>query len=133
MANKRDGEIVSIHDRNLDRVSNGQGFVTDYNYEELTKLDFGSKFGKSFEGLKIVKFEDILQKFSCQVIMNIHIKPLTYEDIEYPLDAMHKIVYLLKKYNAEKHAYFMLETDTQIKQFKKYAPEIPVCVGHLSE
>ena len=26
----------------------------------------------------------------------------------------------------------MLETDTQIKQFKKYAPEIPVCVGHLS-
>lgn len=27
----------------------------------------------------------------------------------------------------------MLETDEQIKQFKKYAPEIPVCVGHLSE
>lgn len=26
----------------------------------------------------------------------------------------------------------MLETDLQIKQFKEYVPEIPVCVGHLS-
>ena len=25
----------------------------------------------------------------------------------------------------------MLETDIQIKQFKEYAPEIAVCVGHL--
>ena len=26
----------------------------------------------------------------------------------------------------------MLETDIQIKQFKAYAPDIAVCVGHLS-
>ena len=27
----------------------------------------------------------------------------------------------------------MLETDIQIKQFTEYAPDIPVCVGHLSD
>lgn len=44
---------------------------------------------------------------------------------------MKKIVSLIKKYDCEKYVYFMLETDFQIKQFKKYAPEISVCVGHL--
>ncbi len=126
-----DGEIVSIHDRNLDRVSDGTGFVTDYTLSELAKFDFGSKFGEKFKNLRIVKFEDILRKFAGQVVMNIHIKPLTYDDTPYPENIMKKIVALLKKYNADRHAYFMLETDIQIRRFKKYAPEIPVCVGHL--
>lgn len=128
-----DGEIVSVHDRTLDRVSNGTGLVTDYTLEELSKLDFGIKFNEKFKGLRIVKFKDILRKFSGQVIMNIHIKPLSFDDTPYPEEIMKKIVALLKKYDAERHAYFMLETDTQIAQFKKYAPEIPICVGHLSE
>ena len=76
------------------------------------------------------KVEESLQKFSGQVIMNIHIKPLSYSE-DYPQEYMEKIVSLLKKYDCENHAYFMLETDFQIKQFKKYAPHIPVCVGHL--
>lgn len=126
-----DGEIVSIHDRSLDRVSDGTGRVTDCTFEELKKYDFGVKFGDKFKGLPIVKFEDILRKFAGQVIMNVHVKPLTYDDTPYPEEAMQKIVALLKKYGAEQHAYFMLETDTQIRQFKGYAPEIPVCVGHL--
>lgn len=128
-----DGEIVSIHDSGLDRVSDGTGIVTDLTVGELEKFDFGSKFGERFKGLRIVKFEDILRKFSGHVIMNIHIKPLTYDDTVYPENIMRKIVNLLKQYNAEAHAYFMLETDVQIKQFKAYAPEIPVCVGHLSD
>lgn len=127
-----DGEIVSIHDRGLERVSNGTGLVTDYTIDELEKFDFGIGFDGKFKGLRIVKFEEILRKFAGRVIMNIHVKPLTYEDIPYPTETIRKIVHLLKKYDADKYAYFMLETDTQICQFKKYAPEISVCVGHLS-
>ena len=127
-----DGEIVSCHDDVLDRVSNGTGRITDYTLAQLEKLDFGSKFGEHFKGLKIVKFEEILQKFSCHVIMNIHIKPLSY-DKPYCEATMKKIVELIKKYNCEKYVYFMLETDEMIKQFKEYCPEIPVCVGHLAE
>lgn len=128
-----DGEIVSLHDRYLSRVSDGFGSITDRTLDELEKLDFGSKFGEKFKGLRIVKFEDILRKFSGHVIMNIHVKPLTYDATPYPQEIMEKIVALIKKYDAERHVYFMLETDIQIQQFKKYAPNIPVCVGHLSD
>ena len=126
----KDGEIVSCHDRNLDRVSDGEGLITDYTLEELKKLDFGVKFGERFKGLRILKFEDVLKKFACHVIMNVHVKPVSYTE-NYPEDMMKKIIGLVKKYDCEKHVYFMLETDLQIKQFKSFAPEIAVCVGHL--
>lgn len=125
-----DGEIVSCHDSTLERVSTGTGLITEHTLKELEELDFGLKFNEKFEGLSVVKFEDILEKFSCHTIMNIHIKPLSYSE-PYPADIMKKIVGLVRKYDCENHVYFMLETDMQIKQFKEYAPEIHVCVGHL--
>ncbi len=125
-----DGVIVSCHDSTLDRVSNGSGKIYEHTYSELEKLDFGSKFSERFKGLRVVTFEEILKKLSCHVIMNVHVKPLSMED-KYPEAAMKKIVELIRKYDAEKHVYFMLETDIQIKQFKEYAPDIEVCVGHL--
>lgn len=127
----KDGEIVAIHDRKLDEASNGSGYVSEHTYEELLKLDFGIKYGKSFKGLRIATFEEILRKFSGQVIMNIHVKPLTYDDTPYPEQIIKKLLKLIQKYGAEQHVYFMLEADVQIQQFKKYAPEIPICVGHL--
>ncbi len=126
----RDGEIVSIHDPTLERVSNGEGKVYELTYEELTKYDFGAKFNEHFAGLSIVRFEDILKKFAGQTIMNIHIKPLSMTEL-YPEESMKKIVALIRKYDCARHVYFMLEPDIHIRQFKEYAPDIPVCVGHL--
>ncbi len=126
----KDGEIVSIHDDTLDRVSTGSGKVYEHTLEELKTYDFGIKFDAKFEGLRILTFEEILQKFARQVVMNVHVKPLSYTE-PYPQDIMEKIVALVRRYGCARHTYFMLETDEQIAQFKAYAPDIPVCVGHL--
>ena len=128
----KDGEIVSCHDATLERISTGTGKVYEHTYEELLQYDFGVKFDEKYKGLKIVRFEDILKKFSCHTIMNIHIKPLSMTE-QYPEEIMKKIVNLIKKYDCEKYVYFMLEPDIHIRQFKEYAPHIPVCVGHLKE
>ncbi len=126
----KDGEIVSCHDDTLDRVSDGHGKIYEHTYEELSKLDFGAKFGEKFKGLRIPKFEDILAKFAGHTIMNIHVKDL---GVPYEEEAMKKIVALIRKYNAEQHCYFMISDDEVIKQFKTYAPDIPMCVGHVEE
>lgn len=128
----KDGEIVSCHDRNLERVSTGEGLITDKTLAELKTLDFGIKFGERFEGLSVMTFAEILQKFAGHVIMNIHVKPLSYTE-PYPEEIMKKIIGLIRQYDCEKHVYLMLETDFQIQAFKKYAPHIPVCVGHLRD
>src|SRR5262245_25312629 len=38
----RDGHLVCLHDRRLERTSNGRGIVSEQTLEELNRLDFGS-------------------------------------------------------------------------------------------
>ena len=48
----------------------------------------------------------------------------------HPVDIIKEIVSLIRKYDCERYVYFMLDRDSNIRQFKEYAPDIPVCVGH---
>ncbi len=122
----RDGVPVSCHDETLDRVSNGHGKIRDYTYEELLTLDFGVKHGARFGGLRIPTFEEILQKFAGRVIMNIHVK-LWDTNAEDPM--IEEIVGLIRKYDCEKHVYFMTTNDNILRRVMAYAPDIAVCVG----
>ena len=124
----KDKFIVSCHDDTLERVSTGEGKIYDHTLKELLEFDFGVKFSEKFKGLKITLFEDILKRLGNKTIMNIHVKP--YGDKVYPTDIMENIVNLIRKYDCEKHVYFMLERDADIVKFKSFAPDIPVCVGH---
>ena len=124
----KDGEIVSCHDQTLERVSDGEGLITEKTFAELQGLDFGGKWGEAFRGLSIVRFEDILQKFAGRVVMNIHVKTLSDD---YDEDVIRRIVSLIHEYDCEKHVYFMISHDGVIRKFQKIAPHIPICVGHL--
>ena len=124
----KDGEIVSSHDRKLERVSDGTGFIYDYTYEELLQFDFGSKFGEEFKGLKILKFEEILKKLGCHTIMNIHIKTVV-KGQETDEGYLQKIIDLIYKYDCQKHVYFMTGDDRMMGQLQRLAPEICRCMG----
>ena len=123
----KDGEIVSIHDATLDRVSDGKGKVYEHTYEELQKLDFGSKTGKHFAGLKILRFEEILAKLSCHTIMNIHMK-----DVGKAWEEAHvkKVLRLIDAYDARGHVYFMSSCGPLQDQLARLAPDIPRCMGY---
>lgn len=123
-----DGKIVSIHDPTLERVSDGNGFVYEHTYEELLKYDFGIKYGERFKNLKIVTFEEILKKFACHTIMNIHIKTID-NNCEYDPKKLEKIVKLIEKYDCKKHVYFMSGNDNVLRLAGKLAPEIKRCAG----
>jgi len=124
----KDGEIVSLHDSKLDRVSDGTGCIWDHTLAELESVDFGCKFGEGFKGLRIVRFEDILAKFACQVVMNIHVKSPNNTD-PLPVETLEKIVSLIRQYDCEKHVYFMTGNDVVMEQLHGLAPEIVRCVG----
>ncbi|MBE7043430.1 MAG: hypothetical protein E7399_08115 [Ruminococcaceae bacterium] len=123
----KDGEIVSIHDATLDRISNGTGFVFEHTYEELKELDFGSKYGEQFQGIKLITFEEILKKFACHVIMNIHIKTRG-DDAPYDENLFRKIIALIDQYDCRKHIYFM-STDRVLEMAKNICPDICRCTG----
>ncbi len=129
----KDGEIVLCHDENLERVSNGTGKIYEKTLAELKQFDFGVKYGEKFKGLKICTLKEVLQKFAGSVIMNIHVK---IWDKNFDNLYIEKIVSLIRKYDAEKHVYFMTNCDDVIKKVIAYAPDINVCVGfdgHLQD
>ena len=124
----KDGEIVSIHDATLDRVSDGHGKVYEKTFAELQAYDFGAKHGKHFAGLRILRFEDILRKLSCHTLMNIHVKSLT--DTPWDEALLKKMVDLIDAYDARKHVYFMTANEKLQDQLARLAPDIPRCMGH---
>lgn len=123
----KDGEIVSIHDATLDRVSDGTGKVFNHTYEELLRLDFGFKTSERFAGLRILRFEDILARFSRHVIMNIHLKDVGREWEE---EHLKKVLRLIDAYDARGHVYFMSSCGPLQEQLSRLAPDIPRCMGY---
>lgn len=122
----KDRVLVSLHDDTLERVSNGKGKVYDHTYDELLELDFGYKFSEKLGGLKIPTFEQILQRLAGRVIMNIHVK---IWDVGSQDPMIEEIVSLIRKYDCEKHIYFMTTNDEIIKKVMQYAPDMNICVG----
>ena len=120
----KDGQVVSIHDPTLDRVSNGTGKVWEYTLDELRQLDFGIKRGEAFGGMRIPTFEDILKKLACHCVMNIHLKT-GGDKPEY----LGRVVELIKKYDCEKYVYFMSGDDDLLARMQKEYPEIRRCCG----
>ena len=52
----RDGEIVVCHDETIDRTSSGKGWLKDFTFDELRRLDF-SNGNSAYEGVKIPTME----------------------------------------------------------------------------
>lgn len=121
----RDGEIVASHSESLGRISDSFGKVYEHTLDELRTLDLGAKYGEGFAGIGIATFEEILKKFSCQVIMNIHIKTASNSIDE---SSINKILSLIRKYDCAKHIYFTHPDDIILKQIKSCAPNIGICV-----
>ena len=122
------GQIVSIHDKTLDRVSDGTGMVWDHTYEELLTYDFGSKKGDAFKGLKIILFEDILKKFAKHCVMNVHVKSPDNTN-PLPESTVQSVIDLIRKYDVVDYCYIMTGNETLLQQFLRLAPEIPRCAG----
>ncbi|NLG81578.1 MAG: glycerophosphodiester phosphodiesterase [Bacilli bacterium] len=57
----KDGQFAVFHDSTLDRMTNGQGYIKDYTYEELLNftIDAGNNI-ESYPGLKIPLLEEYI-------------------------------------------------------------------------
>ena len=83
----------------VNRTTNGEGFVQDYTYSELNKLDAGSWKGEEFIRIRIPTAEElILLVQDKNIIINFELKNgiVMYEDIE------QKLIHLINTYKIEK-------------------------------
>lgn len=70
----KDGQLVIIHDETVDRVSDGTGWVKDYTYEELSKLNV-NKILPEYGRVKIPTLEEVyLLLKDTELIVNVELK-----------------------------------------------------------
>ncbi|NMH74324.1 glycerophosphodiester phosphodiesterase [Bacillus sp. RO2] len=101
----KDGQLIAMHDEELDRTTNGTGQVKDHTLEEIKQLDAGSWFNEkypekanpAYEGLKVPTLEEVFQKFGKNANYYIETKsPEVYPGMEEAL------VELVNKYGINK-------------------------------
>ena len=67
---------ILLHDDTLDRTTNGNGLVIDYDYESIRNLDAGKFFYKKNTNIFVPKLEDTLNLcINNNVNLNIELKP----------------------------------------------------------
>lgn len=57
-----DRKLVCVHDRRVERTSDGRGVVSEMTYEELRGLDFGAWKGDAHAGARVLLFEDLVKE-----------------------------------------------------------------------
>ena len=69
-----DGQVVVIHDANIDRTTDGTGHTSDLTLKQLRSLDAGNWHDPVFAGERIPTLVEVLDCIPSSVELNIHVK-----------------------------------------------------------
>jgi len=98
----KDGEIVVIHDTEVDRTTNSHGRVLSMTLKEIKTLDAGSYFDPAFSNEKIPTLEEVFEAFGRKIMINIEIKNNFSSRKKLPK----KIAQLVIKHNLSQWVFF---------------------------
>lgn len=119
-----DGVPIVIHDRSLERTTDGRGLVDRTNSDHLKTLDAGLWFSEGFHGTHIPFLEEVLAEFGQKTKINIELK-----NIHHPFDSLPEMVcQLVKQYNVVEHILFSSFVPFNLIRVKKILPEAQVAL-----
>ena len=75
-----DGELVIIHDKTVDRTTDGTGAVAEMTFAELRKLDAGSWKGEQFRGLQIPTLIEVMDLVKDHPTMTLDVELKVYPE-----------------------------------------------------
>lgn len=111
----KDGKLVLMHDRTVDRTTNGKGAVKDLDFATIRSLDAGSKFSAQYTGERVPTLEETLAL--CRNKIHIY---LDHKEAPTP-----QVLAALKRYKMEKQVVVYNGTE-DLLEWKRLAPHIPV-------
>ena len=117
-----DGEIVVCHDETIDRTSNGAGWLKDFTFKELRRLDF-SNGNAAYEGVKIPTMEEVFDLLQpTGLVINIELKTgiIFYDRIE------EKILELVKRGGWEDRVIYSSFNHYTVRRIKELDPAAKV-------
>ena len=68
------GVPVACHDSSVDRPTDGEGPINEMDWADIQCLDAGIKLGLGWSGVRVPRFEEVLDAADSRAGINIHIK-----------------------------------------------------------
>lgn len=116
-----DGELVLMHDKTVDRTTNGHGIVQKMTYSEIAKLDAGSWFSDEFVGERVPRLRDALQLArELGIIYQLELKIYDRNEILFP-----KLRALIDELGCADLLQFSSFDYVQLKAVKEAIPDVP--------
>jgi glycerophosphoryl diester phosphodiesterase len=116
-----DGELVLMHDKTVDRTTDGHGIVQNMTYSELSKLDAGSWFSADYAGERVPRLRDALELArELGIIYQLELKIYDRNDVFFP-----KLRALIDELGAADLLQFSSFDYVQLKALKEAIPEVP--------
>ena len=75
-----DGTVVLLHDKTVDRTTNGKGLVTELSLKQLRKLDAGSWKNAKYQGERVPTLTEALELLKgtgCQAVIEIKMEGIS--------------------------------------------------------
>lgn len=114
----RNGDLVVLHDRTVDRTTNNSGATTDFTLEEIQALDAGSWFSDEFVGNQIPTFLEVLTELPSAILVT----ELKFEGNA----AIEDVVKLVRDTGATQRVIISSFDHAKLPVIKSIAPELPV-------
>ncbi|MBT2661764.1 glycerophosphodiester phosphodiesterase [Bacillus sp. ISL-45] len=124
----KDGELIALHDPELDRTTNGSGLAKGLTLEKIKALEAGSWFNEqypqladpTYENVEIPTLEEIFQRYGRTANYYIETKSPRMEE---------KLINLLRKYSlvqSESKVIIQSFHSKSLKKIHKLEPAIPL-------
>jgi glycerophosphoryl diester phosphodiesterase len=116
-----DQQVVIIHDRMVDRTTNGHGRVNQMTLAELKRLDAGAWFDEKFQDERIPTLDEVFETFGNKLFMNVEFKHFSS-----PFDGLlEKVSVRIKKHHLEKRIILSSFLPTDLIRAHQLLPEVP--------
>jgi glycerophosphoryl diester phosphodiesterase len=112
----KDGVFYILHDKTLDRTTNGTGAIAERNSEYIDNLDAGSWFSPDFAGQHVPKLKPYLERFKGKIKVYFDVKGAD----------LSKLVKLVHKTGFEKDCFFWFSNDDKARELRAIDPDIPL-------
>ncbi|OGN03952.1 MAG: hypothetical protein A2831_00075 [Candidatus Yanofskybacteria bacterium RIFCSPHIGHO2_01_FULL_44_17] len=114
----KDNKLVVIHDKTLDRTTNGHGLVSDFTYDELRMFDAG-------RACHIPLLENVLDIFGQHYLINIELKESGLMDEVVHTALAKKAQVLISSFDADDGAEY---SDSSWEELKIWSGRIDVAL-----
>ena len=120
-----DGVPVVIHDRRVDRTTDGTGMVKDLSLADLRRLDAGSWFGPTFKNERIPTLEEVLAAFGQAIILNIEL--IDFQILNKPLPL--RVAKLIQQYDLSQRVMISSFNPLALIRFHRLLPQVPIALN----